>query len=600
MVRAVQHEPSLQRVAIGPVRRTSGVDIVRTIALIGAPILLLGIFAWPMLFTNAALSGDWIHHLWLIWNQSLAIRADHRPSLFLNYSHAVLYPQYAFYGGTIYVIAGTLSLILGNAPIASYISTYMMGFAAAYGGWYWLARMAGLGRWQAQAPGLIFVSSAYYVTLVYGRGDWTEFSGVSMIPLLIASSLSVLRADRLRLLPALALAASAVIYFGSHSLTIVWGSSVMALTGILVLICIPQARGWLTWRGVLRVASLVIPALLISAWFLLPAIAYETHTDISNRYPYWRLVLGNAMFMVSASNLFTISRATDISSDPDFALSLPILAMVWSLIGIPVFLRRGLREPWVRMFLICVAITVLMLVVMTHLSLMLALPRPYAILQFSYRLESYVLLGVSATILAGLVLAQHGGRRILIWALVPVLIVAMVGAFQQIAAYPRYKGGSRQASIRPSSKPGPREEGWIDYLDADLTLLEPPHGRPREVDFSASSMHENRASKVVHLQPREAVYSNIDGGPEFVKVTGAKIIGINPEGNDVLEIGPSIGPQRAPGSHHQSQPTEVISIAPANSAPLVLGRLLTVLAAVFLAGELIVLAVREIRSRHAG
>ena len=86
-----------------------------------------------------------------------------------------------------------------------------------------------------------------------------------MIPLLIASSLSVLRADRLRLLPALALAASAVIYSGSHSLTIVWGSSVMALTGILVLICIPQARGWLTWRGVLRVASLVVPALLISA-----------------------------------------------------------------------------------------------------------------------------------------------------------------------------------------------------------------------------------------------------------------------------------------------------------------------------------------------
>ena len=130
---------------------------------------------------------------------------------------------------------------------------------------------------------------------------------------------------------------------------------------------------------------------------------------------------------------------------------------------------------------ICAAITVLMLVVMTHVSLMLALPRPYAILQFSYRLESYVLLGLSATVLVGLVLAQRGGHRILIWALVPVLVVAMVGAFQQIAAYPRYKGGSRQASIRPSSKPGPREEGWIDYLDADLTLLAPPQWKTARV-----------------------------------------------------------------------------------------------------------------------
>ena len=153
MVRAVQHEPSLQRVAIGPVRRTSVGGIIRTIALVGAPILLLGVFAWPMSFTNAALSCDWIHHLWLIWNQSLAIRADHRPSLFINYSHAVLYPQYAFYGGTIYVIAGTLSLILGGRSNCELHLHLYDGLRGCLRGVDWLARMAGLGRWQAQAPG---------------------------------------------------------------------------------------------------------------------------------------------------------------------------------------------------------------------------------------------------------------------------------------------------------------------------------------------------------------------------------------------------------------------------------------------------------------
>ena len=57
---------------------------------------------------------------------------------------------------------------------------------SAYGGFYWLGRLAGLGRFVAQVPALIFVTSAYYVTLIYGRGDWPEFVAVSSMPLLVA------------------------------------------------------------------------------------------------------------------------------------------------------------------------------------------------------------------------------------------------------------------------------------------------------------------------------------------------------------------------------------------------------------------------------
>ncbi|HEY3758962.1 MAG TPA: hypothetical protein VGL37_04330 [Solirubrobacteraceae bacterium] len=600
----MQREPSLSRLAIGPVRRVSIGHASRAALLVGAPALLIGVLAWPLLFTDATLNGDWTHHLWLIWHQSQSIRFDHHPSLFLDYSHAVLYPQYAFYGGTIYAIAGTLSLLLGEAPIAAYVSTYLMGFAAAYGGWYWLGRMAGLGRWRAQAPGLVFITSSYYITLIYARGDWPEFIAVSVIPLLIASGLSVLRAEQLRPWPSLALAASAVVFGGAHSLTIVWGSTVMVLTGLMVLACIPQTRGWLKPRAVLRVAALVVPALLVSAWFLLPTIAYETHTAISHRYPFWRLLLRDDMFMVAAPKLFTLSRASFILPGGDFALSLPVLVIGWVLVSLPMSLRKGLRGPWARMLVICAGVTVLMTIVMTHAGIILALPRPYAILQFVYRLESYVLLGLSATVLAVLVLAQSDNGRTRIWTymLAPILLVGVVGAIQQTDAYP-HQSGSRQTYTRPSATPTPREEGWTDYQDSNLGFLPYRGARPQEIDFPVASVHDGRASKVIHVQPGHVVYSNIGGGPELVHVTGARIIGISLEGNDVLEIEPSSGGSAKTAANGRgSPPTEVLSISPANGLPVVLGRLLSIGAVIFLICELIVLAIRGAplrRARHA-
>ena len=57
---------------------------------VGAPLLLLLALAWPLLFSNSTFNEDWMNHLWYVWHQSLTIRADHLPSLFINYSHGSL------------------------------------------------------------------------------------------------------------------------------------------------------------------------------------------------------------------------------------------------------------------------------------------------------------------------------------------------------------------------------------------------------------------------------------------------------------------------------------------------------------------------------
>ena len=110
---------------------------------------------------------------------------------------------------------------------------------------------------------------------------------------------------------------------------------------------------------------------------------------------------------------------------------------------------------------------------MTHAGVILALPRMYATLQFSFRLESYVLMGISGALLAALVpIGEGGGRRLLLWRwlLVPIAIVSIVGALEQVGAYT--PGSSRDTALR-LLPPTPRfeQEGLLDYVDDDLPIV---------------------------------------------------------------------------------------------------------------------------------
>ena len=113
----------------------------------GGPLLLIVALAWPLLFTDATFNKDWLNNLWYVWHQGQAIQAGHAPSLFVNYSGGVFYPFYAFYGGTLYVLTGTLSLALGDAPLQAYILTLPAGLCRR------LRRLA-VDRAHVRRPGL--------------------------------------------------------------------------------------------------------------------------------------------------------------------------------------------------------------------------------------------------------------------------------------------------------------------------------------------------------------------------------------------------------------------------------------------------------------
>lgn len=560
------------------------------------PILLIVLLTSPLLFTNAHFDADWLVHLYYIWHQSVAIHDNYHPSLFLNYFYQVFYPQYAFYGGTLYALAGTFSALLGNAPLQVYIFTYFMGFVAAYGGWYWIARLVGLGRWQSHVPGLVFITSASYITILYGRGDWPEFICISVIPLVIAAGFSVLRSDRLRFWPALALACSSVVFFGSHNITLLWAATFFTSVGLAVVVFVPAARKELTRRRIFRVSGLMMPALLVNAWYLLPDIAYESRTwagsGNGNGNHFWDEWLHYSMSWVGAKHLFTLSRVVP-KQDDGHVFALPLLMISWVIVSVVIALRVKARGPWMRTVMLLSCVTFSIGLLMTHAGLIDLLPPPYRILLFSYRLESYVIFGLSGTVMAALVVAMQSDSRhfrLWTWVLVPVLLASLLGVVQQLNTLPH--GGGRETALSSYLEPvlaGSTKPLLLEDYANTLPLVNTTSPSDT-IFFPPDTVHDDHASKTVHFFPGERINSNIGGGPEMVHVTGATIVGRSPQGGDVLEITPRSGATSQEGS---PTPTETITLSPAHSLPIVLGRLLTLAGVLLLAVQFVALAMRR-------
>jgi hypothetical protein len=557
-------------------------------AVILAIALLLSL---PMLLTTSGMSQDWPNHLWVLWQQSMNIRRDGLPSLFLNQGQNVFYPLFAFYGGTLYTLGALLSLLLGDAPVKAYVITWVLGFSAALGSFYWLARTAGAGRVLAHVPGVVFVTSSYVLTDVYARGAWPEFIAVCAIPLWVASGLAVLRSSRLRPGPAAALALATIVLFGSHNITMLWGVTYLAIVGLLAL-TLPQARALVTKAAVLRVGVVVAPSIMVNAWFLLPALAYASHTFAghSENIPLLRSTSG----LVAAAKLFTFSRASAVTgaagvNAPDFALSLPLLAIAWTPLA-ALLLRSGARgSALLRLSWILIGVGLLLGIVMTHVSIVEALPGPYAFVQFQYRISSYILLSLAGAMIGPLALlsARGDGRALALkLALVPVVLIAAEGAIVQIAAYPS-RIPDRNVVFDARVQPPPSVYSLNDYDDDSLPLV----GTPARVLFSPPSLIHGE--KVTLPYPATlggtAVQTNVLAAPYLLAVHGAHVLGRTAAGPIALQL-PRTGAQGG-----------VVTLQRSGRLPLVLGRALTVLG---LVGVLAVLAwssivsVREWRRRR--
>ncbi len=156
-------------------------------------------FALPMILSRELYFQDWRHHFYLVAKQARFVEANYSPTFFLNtLDRGWFYPFFAFYGGTLYFLTAVAAILLGS-PWAAYVGSYALGAALAFGGWLWLAGLAGLRGWVRLLPGIVWISGHYFITNAYGRGAWPEFMAASSVPLALAGVWGNLTRPRLRI-----------------------------------------------------------------------------------------------------------------------------------------------------------------------------------------------------------------------------------------------------------------------------------------------------------------------------------------------------------------------------------------------------------------
>jgi hypothetical protein len=584
---AARPEPALQ----SPTHRSW--PLLARLLVVVIPVLAIASIVWPMvLYPHAAYGADdWMIHLWYVWHQTDWMKDHILPTYYVNYPGGVLYPHFAFNAGPLSAVAGATSLIVGGDGLAAYIIWWILGVVAAYGGFYWLGRMAGLSRIVAQVPALVFVTSAYYVTLIYARGDWPEFVGMSSIPLLVAASISIVRAQRLTLGPTSALAVSTVLFTGSHVITLVYGTVVLLMALTALIAAVPEARRMVTRSGALRWACVVVPAVMVNAWFLVPFGAYQhlTRISVSNGLSEFMLNLGKPVVRPAA--LFTLERASAIEpSWQQFVVGLPVLAMAWVLITLLVVLvRRAGSSGWRRTLVVLVVLTTAVTVLMMDVGLFLALPAKAQLLQFTYRLESFVLMGVSAAMIAALVLAREITWRIAqAWRLLLVPLVA----FSLIAA-------SGQIDRRPIDET--LRSTFTDFNSfsvgdyADGTLPE-ASGKVPTVIFPWDQMHANHGSATITARPGTYVATNLLTVAPLVHVDGARIVAAR---TSLGAYDSSLRLALVQVDKNAPRGPATIRVRPANPWPVVLGKSLSVLGLLGLTANFVAIAVGARRRRRA-
>ena len=218
--------------------------------------------------------------------------------------------------------------------------------------------MAGANRIVAHIPGVLFISSAWWLSSIYAWGSWGQAVAVSSLLLLLASAISILRSEELRFWPAAALAASTTLYTGSHNLTMLWATSLLVILGVVLLAIVPAARRLVFQRrGLKRLALIMFPAFLVNAWFFLPDAAYQAQTSIASNSFFAESLVRTSMFYVVPKYLFSLHNHNGIPGATHQSAQLPFLAAGWALIGLVVFWRKW-RSPWLWTGLVCFGLAV--------------------------------------------------------------------------------------------------------------------------------------------------------------------------------------------------------------------------------------------------
>jgi hypothetical protein len=546
------------------------------------------LIASPLLFTSGGFAPDFNNDMWIAGYQQHVIAAHLHPTLFVQtQQEGVFYPLFAFYGGTLFAITGALAVVLGGSTVLAFEVVTLAAIAAAYGGLFWLARQLGVRGAMAHAPAMVFVTSAYYVTDLYGRGAWAEFMAVSALPLMFAASLRLVR-GRWRVGPVACLVAASAVFSGSHNITLLWGSTLAV--GALACYWLLSGRSReLPWRRMVAAAGLIALGVGLNGWFLLPDLSYAHDTVISGEIIPWS---ATGIFNTFGVIFDPLRMVPSKSTTPALYVQAPVLALVWGLLATPLAWRSRRLRAGIAAALIVLGGLLLLIMSSAVWSL---LPILFQQIRFAYRLQTYVTLVCAGLVLVGaLALTRRaesgratGADRGLAFGLGLVVAFGLALSVWQLWDVPnagwsgRTTYSNRADALRGLPTLVPRTWDMNGYEDRSLPFV----ATTAQFVFDPTHAGARSASFPPGVQP---FATNIAGGPYLVHIGGGvRVVGRTADGHLVL--------QRATSG---SQPVPV-ELRAQLGAPVVLGRIATAASAALLLALAATAAVRRWRWRSA-
>jgi len=168
-------------------------------------------------------SNDWLNHLWLIGYGAEAVRKHHFPPLVLTASELGGLPYPIFYGYLFYPILNVLAAVVGlrTAVRLAVVGVLALQYALVHRA----ARSGGASNLLATATAALVTWAIYPLTNLYHRGALTEFFAGAFLTCAVCRWFSFLDADtpRRRLRAALEVGLLYSLAAGTHPITALYG-----------------------------------------------------------------------------------------------------------------------------------------------------------------------------------------------------------------------------------------------------------------------------------------------------------------------------------------------------------------------------------------
>jgi hypothetical protein len=399
------------------------------------------------------------------------------------------------------------------------------------------------------------------------------------------------------------------VFTGSHNITLVWGSVMIALLVVGAVATLPWLRRTPT-RNLFMLAGVGCVAIAANAWFLAPDVVHGNDTFVSGPEHALLFKQFGDPYDSFTNVFFPLRRAPADSTylketRAELDTQLPVLIAIWMLIVGALSIRAGLLRTAGGRF--AAAVTAVLAVFMGLLLISAPwdlLPKLFTAIQFTFRLESYIviLLGLLVALLLRAMESWDAPSARFAPALTALLIFGLVAGIGQgvVQAWstPSQKKPSGAKMNGPETTIGRAElhadphvlpRSWYaagDYKDRTAPLM-PAFATPL---FDPHAVKKDRLVASIPVAPKGgAIVTNVAAGPYLAHVVGARQIGRTYDGSQVII------PIAPPGAKRVT-----VRVEPEFSKPVLAGRWLSFAACAAVFAGLLFFLYDWIRRRRMG